>query len=241
MVAVIFFQIRFVRFIKIDSASQYPEKRIELRQKSTLEEGTMSIYGYVRVSSIDQNEDRQMIAMKEAGVLRRDIFMDKMSGKDFNRQEYKKLVSRVKRQDTIMILSIDRLGRNYEEILEQWRFLTKEKGVNIRVLDMPLLDTGKDCDLMRTFITDLVLQILSFVAEKERENIRERQRQGIEAAKMRGVKFGRPEKPLPDAFNEAYRMWKNKELTVTEAANLCGMSRTTFYNKARARMNIGGK
>ena len=156
-----------------------------------------SVYGYVRVSSVEQNEDRQLIALENVGVAKRNIFADKQSGKDFERGQYKRLLKKLKPGDLLYILSIDRLGRNYIEIQEQWRVLTKEKGVEIGVIDMPILDTRKGKDLLGTFIADLVLQILSFVAQTERENIRSRQAQGIAAAKKRGVKFGRPKKELP--------------------------------------------
>ena len=170
-----------------------------------------NIYGYVRVSSIDQNEDRQMVALSEAGVSEKNIFIDKLSGKSFDRPQYKKLVEQLKAGDLLYILSIDRLGRNYEEIQKQWRIITKEKGADICVLDMPLLDTRQGKDLMGTFIADLVLQILSFVAQSERENIRKRQEQGIAAAKARGVRFGRPEKPVPDNFGKIVSDWEKKK------------------------------
>ena len=162
----------------------------------------MSIYGYIRVSTREQNEDRQLIALREVGVTDKFIFTDKQSGKDFNRPKYKQLLRKLKRDDLLYIKSIDRLGRNYEEILQQWRLLTKDKGVDIVVLDMPLLDTRRGKDLMGTFLSDIVLQVLSFVAENERTNIRQRQSEGIAAAKARGVKFGRPPKPLPVNFHE---------------------------------------
>ena len=165
------------------------------------------VYGYIRVSSTDQNEDRQVIALREKKVLEKNIYMDKQSGKDFNRPQYQKLVKRLKSGDLLYILSIDRLGRNYEEIQKQWRILTKEIGVDICVIDMPLLDTRNGKDLMGTFIADLVLQILSFVAQSERENIRKRQAEGIAAAKARGVRFGRPPRPLPDNYDRAYQRW----------------------------------
>lgn len=168
----------------------------------------MSIYGYVRVSSTDQNEDRQMIALQEAAVPEKNIFMDKQSGKDFDRPNYKKLMRKLKAGDLLYVLSIDRLGRNYEEIQKQWRILTKEIGIDICVLDMPLLDTRNGKDLMGTFIADLVLQILSFVAQNERENIKKRQAEGIAAAKARGVKFGRPEKEVPDDFGKIVHAWE---------------------------------
>ena len=162
----------------------------------------MAIYGYVRVSSIDQNEDRQLIAMCENDVPKKNIYIDKQSGKDFERLQYKKLVKKIRQGDLLYVLSIDRLGRNYEDIQRQWRLLTKEIGIDICVIDMPLLDTRNGKDLMGTFIADLVLQILSFVAQSERENIRKRQAQGIAAAKAKGVRFGRPEKALLDDFEK---------------------------------------
>lgn len=188
-------------------------------------------YGYIRVSSKDQNEDRQQIALELQGVDL--IFMDKQSGKDFNRPEYKKMVKRLHAGDVLYVLSIDRLGRNYEEIQEQWRYLTKEKRVDIVVIDMPLLDTRKGKDLMGTFIADLVLQILSFVAQSERENIKKRQAEGIAAAKARGVKFGRPPQKLPDNFEEMRRKWINKEITGTEAAENCNMPLSSFRYRAK--------
>lgn len=188
----------------------------------------MTIYGYVRVSTREQNEDRQLIALKESGVEEKNIFTDKQSGKDFERPKYKKLLRKLKKDDLLVIKSIDRLGRNYDEILQQWRLLTKDKGIDIVVLDMPLLDTRRGKDLMGTFLSDIVLQILSFVAENERTNIRQRQAEGIAAAKARGVKFGRPQKPLPEGFQEAYLQWKKGEITGTAAAKACGMPLTTF-------------
>ncbi len=191
------------------------------------------IYGYVRVSSTDQNEDRQMIALCEVGVEEKSIFVDKQSGKDFNRPQYKRLMRKMKKDDLLYIKSIDRLGRNYEEILQQWRELTKDKGIDIVVLDMPLLDTRRGKDLMGTFLSDIVLQVLSFVAENERTNIRQRQAEGIAAAKAKGVKFGRPPLPLPDNFYEVHKDWRGKKLTLKEAANACGLPVGTFYAKAR--------
>ena len=190
------------------------------------------IYGYIRVSSTDQNEDRQLLAMQEKKVPKSHIFLDKQSGKDFERPEYKRMVRRLKEGDLLYVVSIDRLGRNYEEIQEQWRILTKEKGVDLCVLDMPLLDTRNGKDLMGTFIADLVLQILSFVAQSERENIRKRQAQGIAAAKARGVKFGRPVRPLPENFHEVTQAWRDKKMTLQQAANACEMPVGTFYAKA---------
>ena len=166
-----------------------------------------TVYGYVRVSSTDQNEDRQMIALSEVGVPKKNIFMDKMSGKDFERPQYQKLLKKIKPGDLLYVLSIDRLGRNYEEIQKQWRIITKEKNVDVCVIDMPLLDTRQGKDLMGTFIADLVLQILSFVAQSERENIKKRQAEGIAAAKAKGVRFGRPEKNVPDNFENLIKQW----------------------------------
>lgn len=192
-----------------------------------------TLYGYIRVSSRDQNEDRQRIALQEMNVSEKNIFMDKQSGKDFERPSYKRMVRRMKKDDLLYIKSIDRLGRNYEEILEQWRILTKEKGIDIVVLDMPLLDTRRGKDLMGTFLSDIVLQVLSFVAENERTNIRQRQAEGIAAAKKRGVRFGRPALPYPDNFREIHKDWRNKKITLRQAADACGMPVGTFYGKAR--------
>ena len=191
-----------------------------------------NVYGYIRVSSLDQNEDRQRIAMGGRAVPEKNLFIDKQSGKDFNRPQYRRLVKKLKPGDLLCIQSIDRLGRNYEEIQEQWRRLTKDLGVDISVIDMPLLDTRNGKDLMGTFIADLVLQILSFVAQNERENIRRRQAQGIAAAKARGVRFGRPAKPLPENYQSAYLRWKAGIITGTAAAKECGMPLSTFRYKA---------
>lgn len=193
----------------------------------------MNVYGYVRCNSIDQNEDRQIIALREASVPEKNIFMDKQSGKDFNRPNYKKLVQELKVGDILYVLSIDRLGRNYEEIQNQWRILTKEIGIDICVLDMPLLDTRNGKDLMGTFIADLVLQILSFVAQSERENIKKRQAEGIAAAKARGVKFGRPEKEAPDDFGRIVKAWEQKKLPFADVLEKCNMSEATFYRRLR--------
>ena len=192
-----------------------------------------SVYGYVRVSSVEQNEDRQLIALENVGVAKRNIFTDKQSGKDFERSQYKRLLKKLKPGDLLYILSIDRLGRNYIEIQEQWRVLTKEKGIDIGVIDMPILDTRKGKDLLGTFIADLVLQILSFVAQTERENIRSRQAQGIAAAKKRGVKFGRPRKEVSANFNSVVEKMKRKELSCREAARECGMPLSTFRSKVK--------
>lgn len=190
------------------------------------------VYGYVRVSTREQNEDRQMIALKEVGVSEKNIFADKQSGKDFNRPMYKRLLRRLKENDLVYVKSIDRLGRNYEDIQKQWRLLTKEKRVDIVVLDMPLLDTRRGKDLMGTFLSDVVLQVLSFVAENERTNIRQRQAEGIAAAKARGVRFGRPPQPLPENFHSAYQRWKQGKITGTAAAIECGMPLSTFRYRA---------
>lgn len=191
------------------------------------------IYGYARVSTAEQNEDRQLIALREVGVPEKTIFLDKLSGKDFRRPAYRRLVRRMKKDDLLYIKSIDRLGRNYKEILDQWRFLTKEKGIDIVVLDMPLLDTRRGKDLMGTFLSDIVLQVLSFVAENERTNIRQRQAEGIAAARARGVKFGRPPRPLPENFYAVHKAWREKKLTLPQAAAACQMPPGTFYAKAR--------
>lgn len=191
-----------------------------------------NVYGYIRVSSRDQNEDRQIIALNELAIPKKNIFMDKQSGKDFDRPQYQKMVRKLRKDDLLYIKSIDRLGRNYEEILEQWRILTKNKGIDIVVLDMPLLDTRRGKDLMGTFLSDIVLQVLSFVAENERTNIKQRQAEGIAAAKARGVRFGRPPRPLPENFNEMYWLWKSGKITGTEAAKKCGIPLSTFRYRA---------
>ena len=189
-------------------------------------------YGYIRVSSTDQNEIRQRIALEQQGISSGHIFMDKMSGKDFQRPRYQAMLKKLRPGDQLCVTSIDRLGRNYEELLEQWRVLTKEKRVDILVLDMPLLDTRRDKNLLGTFIADLVLQVLSFVAQNERENIRSRQAQGIAAAKQRGVRFGREVKPLPDNFLENCDLWLTGHISGLEAARRCRMPSSTFYRKA---------
>ena len=190
------------------------------------------VYGYIRVSSREQNEERQLISLREVQVPEENTFIDKQSGKDFERPQYKRLLRKLKKDDLLYIKSIDRLGRNYGEILEQWRILTKEKSVDIVVLDMPLLDTRQGKDLMGTFLSDIVLQVLSFVAENERTNIRQRQAEGIAAAKARGVRFGRPPKPLPENFHHLYQQWKNGKITGTAAAKLCGIPLSTFRYRA---------
>ena len=193
----------------------------------------MEIYGYARVSSTEKNEDRQMIALRQKNIAERNIYIDKLSGKDFNRPSYKKLIRKLKKGDLLYILSIDRLGRNYEEIQNQWRVITKEIGVDVCVIDMPLLDTRQGKNLMGTFIADLVLQILSFVAQNERENIRKRQLQGIAAAKAKGVRFGRPEKEIPPEFMSFIREWEKKKITLAEILNMCQISESTFYRRLR--------
>lgn len=190
-------------------------------------------YGYIRVSSRDQNEDRQLLAIQQLSIAQENIFIDKQSGKDFQRPQYKKLVRKLKKDDVLYIKSIDRLGRNYAEILEQWRILTKSKGIDIVVLDMPLLDTRRGKDLMGTFLSDIVLQVLSFVAENERENIRQRQAEGIAAAKARGVRFGRPEKELPDNFEALVQAWEREQLPLSDVLDLCQISQSTFYRRRR--------
>lgn len=196
-----------------------------------------NVYGYIRVSSRNQNEDRQLIALKEIGVADRNIYLDKQSGKDFDRPQYKKLLRKMKKDDLLYIKSIDRLGRNYEEIQQQWRLLTKEKGIDIVALDMPLLDTRRGKDLMGTFLSDIVLQVLSFVAENERINIRQRQAEGIAAAKAKGIRFGRPPQPLPENFHSAYQRWKQGDITGTAAAKECGIPLSTFRYRAEVYEN----
>ena len=190
----------------------------------------MKVYGYIRVSSTEQNETRQVIALKGKSVPPANIYMDKQSGKDFERPQYKKMLRKIKSGDLLYILSIDRLGRNYKEVQEQWRVLTKEKEADICVIDMPLLDTRTAKDLIGTFIADLVLQILSFLAESERVNIRQRQAEGIAAAKARGVRFGRPRRDLPENFPTTRVAWRKGEISLHETAQACGLPDTTFYN-----------
>lgn len=198
-------------------------------------------YGYIRVSAKDQNEDRQIKAMNKFGILEKNIYMDKQSGKDFNRRQYKKLLNKLDKNSVLYVKSIDRLGRNYTELNEQWRVITKEIGADIVVIDMPLLDTRREKNLMGTLISDIVLSLLSYVAENERINIRQRQAEGIQAAKLRGVKFGRPAIPLPDNFGEIYEAWKSKKITANEAAKLCNMATKTFYSKTKKYKKDGYK
>ena len=195
-------------------------------------------YGYVRVSTREQNEDRQILALNEVRIPEENIFVDRQSGKDFGRPMYRQMVKKLRKEDLLYVKSIDRLGRNYEEILEQWRLLTKKKRVDIVVLDMPLLDTRKGKDLLGTLIADLVLSLLSYVSENERCAIRQRQREGIEAAKLKGVKFGRPPKIAPENFGQIYSQWVEKEINAQEAANLCNFSKTTFYRKIKSISDI---
>ena len=190
-------------------------------------------YGYIRVSSTDQNEDRQLLAMQDKQIPLKNIYIDKQSGKDFDRPKYKKLVKKLKAGDLLYIMSIDRLGRNYEEIQKQWRILTKEIGIDVCVIDMPLIDTRNCKDLMGTFIADLVLQILSFVAQNERENIRKRQAEGIAAAKLRGVKFGRPIIEPPSDFHQIVKEYEKQQISLDEALQKCNMSKATFYRRLR--------
>mgnify|MGYP000921321376 CR=1 FL=1 len=189
-------------------------------------------YGYIRVSSTDQNEDRQKLAMAQVAVPEKDIYMDKQSGKDFERTQYKRLLRKLNENSVLYIKSIDRLGRNYGELNEQWRIITKEKKADIVVIDMPLLDTRREKNLLGTFISDVVLALLSYVAENERTNIKQRQAEGIAAAKARGVKFGRPPLPIPENFYQMHKDWRAGKITIEEAAKACNMCPKTFYSKA---------
>lgn len=192
-----------------------------------------NVYGYVRVSSMDQNEDRQLLVMNERKIPTDNIYVDKQSGKNFDRPQYKRMVQRLQEGDLLYILSIDRMGRNYEDIQKQWRILTKEIGVDICVIDMPLLDTRNGKDLMGTFMADLVLQILSFVAQNERENIRKRQAEGIFVAKQKGIKFGRPEIPMPENFKDYVLKWEEKQISTSDILRETGLTKSTFYRKVR--------
>ena len=199
------------------------------------------IYGYARVSTVNQNEDRQLAALLNKGVDEKNIFIDKQSGSDFDRPQYNRLLKKIRCGDLLYISSIDRLGRNYEGIREQWQRLSKELGADICVLDMPLLDTRTGKDLLGTFISDLVLQILSFVAQSERESIKKRQAEGIAAAKARGVKFGRPEKALPGDFEQMTRLWRGKNLPLSDILSACQISESTFYRRIREYERPEGK
>ena len=192
----------------------------------------INIYGYMRVSSKEQNEDRQKIALTEMGVPEKNIYMDKQSGKDFERTQYKRLLRKLNENSVLYIKSIDRLGRNYGELNEQWRIITKEKKADIVVIDMPLLDTRREKNLLGTFISDVVLALLSYVAENERTNIKQRQAEGIAAAKARGVKFGSPPLPIPENFYQMHKDWRAGKITIEEAAKACNMCPKTFYSKA---------
>lgn len=191
------------------------------------------IYGYVRVSTREQNTARQLIALEKMGVPAKQIYIDEQSGKNFERPAYLKMMQKLKEGDVVITKSIDRLGRNYEEIMEQWRIITKEKKADICIQDMPLLDTTKTKDLLGTFISDVVLQILSFVAQNERDNIRQRQAEGIAAAKLRGVQFGKPKIELPENFPLLFDKWKEKEITILEFADLCNVCRSTLYTRIK--------
>lgn len=195
------------------------------------------IFGYARTSTREQNEDRQIIALKEMGVPEKNIFLDKLSGKNFERPQYKKMIRKLDNNSVLYIKSIDRLGRSYRDLSDQWRVITKEKGADVVVIDMPILDTRREKNLLGTFISDLILALLSYVAESEYRTIHQRQAEGIAAAKARGFKFGRPPKPLPDNFHEVYQKWKTGKLSVAEAARQCGMPRSTFYYKAKVYKN----
>ena len=192
-----------------------------------------NIYGYIRVSTKEQNEERQVLALKGLQIKEENLFVDKQSGKDFERPAYLKLLKKLKEGDLLLIESIDRLGRNYEEIIEQWRHITKVIRADIRVLDMPLLDTTLSKDLLGTFIADLVLQVLSFAAENERKNIRQRQREGINAALARGVRFGRPGIPDSEAMLEAVRLYRQNKIPLNQALDMSGIGKTTFYKKLK--------
>lgn len=195
--------------------------------------GNSKVYGYMRVSTREQNEDRQKIALLEMGVPEKNIYADKLSGKDFNRPQYKKLLKKLDSNAVLFVKSIDRLGRSYTDLNEQWRIITKEKGADIVVIDMPLLDTRREKNLLGTFISDIVLALLSYVAENERMNIRQRQAEGIAAAKARGVRFGRPPLPIPDIFYKAHSDWRSGKISMEQAARDCNMPPQTFYGKAR--------
>lgn len=190
---------------------------------------SFKVFGYIRVSTREQNIERQLISLQQAEIERKNIYIDKQSGKDFQRPAYKKMMRRVREGDLIVVKSIDRLGRDYQEIMEQWRIITQEKKADIRIQDMPLLDTTKTKDLLGTFISDIVLQLLSFVAENERNNIRQRQAEGIAAAKAKGVRFGKPTIPLPENFPELYQEWEAAHISLEEFARSCNMGRSTIY------------
>lgn len=202
-----------------------------------MENKEKTVYGYMRVSTQNQKEDRQRIALIEAGVPEQNIFMDKQSGKDFERKQYKKLLRKLNENSVLFIKSIDRLGRNYADLNEQWRIITKEKKSDIVIMDMPLLDTRREKSLLGTFIADIVLAIFSYVAENERMSIRQRQNEGIAIAKARGIRFGRPPKPLPDNFHEIHHLWRSKKIKIADAAKACGMPVSTFFYKSQRYEN----
>ena len=193
----------------------------------------LKLFGYARVSTREQNEDRQIIALKEAGVPEESIFVDKTSGKDFERPKYKKLLKKLDKNSVLYVKSLDRLGRNYQYLCEQWRIITVKKGADVVVIDMPILDTRKEKNLLGTFISDLVLVLLSYIAENERVNIKQRQHEGILAAKARGVKFGRPPKTVNETFYEMHKEWRSKNISMKDAAFKCGLNPKTFYSKVR--------
>ena len=199
-----------------------------------------NVYGYVRVSTREQNVERQLIALEKLGIPNTKIFIDRQSGKDFQRPAYQRMVKNLTAGDVVVTKSIDRLGRNYEEIKEQWRVLTKELGVDIIIQDMPLLDTTKSRDLLGNFISDIVLQLLSFVAENERNNIRIRQAEGIDAARRRGVRFGKPAIPVPENFSDLYRRWEQGTISINEFAQLCNMGRSTMYKRIGEYKRVAG-
>ena len=207
---------------------------LAIRQKEVAINMEQKIMGYARVSSKDQNEDRQIIALKEMGVPEKYIFVDKITGRNFERPMYKKMLKKLDNKTVLYIKSIDRLGRSYRELCEQWRFITKDKGADVVVIDMPVLDTRRDKNLVGTLISDLVLALLSYAAESEYSAIHARQAEGIAAAKARGVHFGRMPKPLPANFNEVCQRWRQKKISVSQAAKECGMPQTTFYDKAKS-------
>ncbi|XME01832.1 recombinase family protein [Lachnospiraceae bacterium C1.1] len=196
------------------------------------------ILGYVRVSSKDQNADRQIIAMREMGVPEKNIFVDKITGRNFERPQYKRMIKKLNSNSVLYIKSIDRLGRSYRELCEQWRIITKDKGADVVVIDMPILDTRREKNLVGTLISDLVLALLSYAAESEYSAIHSRQAEGIAAAKARGIKFGRKPIPLPANFHEVYQKWKMKKVTIKEAAEMCGMAQSTFYDRAHSYENV---
>ena len=202
-----------------------------------MSEKQVKIYGYARVSTREQNEDRQIIALKEMGVPEKNIYLDKLSGKNFDRPQYKKLLKKLDDNSVLYIKSIDRLGRSYRDLSDQWQLITKDKGADVVVIDMPVLDTRREKNLLGTLISDLVLALLSYVSESEYSTIHQRQVEGIAAARARGVKLGRPPKALPSNFYEVYQQWSGKKISVSEAAKECGMPRSTFYYKAKVYKN----